>query len=368
MAFDVFISYPHQDKLTADAACAKLEAEGIRTWIAPRDISPSADWAASIVDAIDNCRVMVLVFSGHTNRSRQVHREVQQAFDGEKPVVPFRIESVAPEKALRYYMGSVHWLDALTPPIEQHLEKLVASVVALVRPPTSAKEVEQDQLPREAATQEGVNEHQRQAEEDRRLQQEDAQKTATGADARASADDERHEREVVAIKWRAKNKPLGNGAQSKRRRNLIASSLIGLVVAGAVGSWYFAAPSSSRLSVIPAKTEPSTLTAILRREPSSAPAFELTIDIQSRTLTIRRFTAAPDSGRSYELWLVSAHSAKARSLGVINDAEITKLELSSNLDTDTLRESRYAVSLEPASGPHFNGPSGPIMFIGTASS
>jgi len=38
-----------------------------------------------------------------------------------------------PERSLRYYMGSVHWLDALTPPLEQHLEKLAASVIGLVR-------------------------------------------------------------------------------------------------------------------------------------------------------------------------------------------------------------------------------------------
>ena len=132
MAFDVFISYPHQDKAIADAMCAKLEAQGIRCWIAPRDIAPSANWAASIVEAIENCQVMVLIFSGHTNRSKQVSREVQQAFDGEKPVIPFRIEDVAPERSLRYYMGSVHWLDALTLPVEHHLQRLASAVQALL--------------------------------------------------------------------------------------------------------------------------------------------------------------------------------------------------------------------------------------------
>jgi formylglycine-generating enzyme required for sulfatase activity len=137
MAHDVFISYPHQEKVTADAACAKLEAEGIRCWIAPRDVAPSAEWAAAIVDAIDQCRVMVLIFSTHANLSKQVRREVQQAFEEEKPVVPFRIEDVKPEKALRYFIGPVHWLDALTPPVEQHLQKLTASVRGLVRIPMS---------------------------------------------------------------------------------------------------------------------------------------------------------------------------------------------------------------------------------------
>src|SRR5262249_3170721 len=51
---------------------------------------------------------------------------------GEKPVVPFRIENVNPKEALRYYMSSVHWLDALTPPLEQHLQKLAATVRGLV--------------------------------------------------------------------------------------------------------------------------------------------------------------------------------------------------------------------------------------------
>jgi hypothetical protein len=35
---NVFISYSSQDKPTADAACAALEAANIRCWIAPRDI------------------------------------------------------------------------------------------------------------------------------------------------------------------------------------------------------------------------------------------------------------------------------------------------------------------------------------------
>src|SRR5580700_5847049 len=102
MNFDVFISYAHQDKAAADAACAKIEAEGIRCWIAPRDVPPGAEWAAAIVEAIDQCRAMVLIFSSNANQSRQIHREVQRAFEREVPVVPLRIENVSPEKSLAY--------------------------------------------------------------------------------------------------------------------------------------------------------------------------------------------------------------------------------------------------------------------------
>ena len=45
MAHDVFLSHSHADKVYADAICHRLEAGGIRCWVAPRDIRPSEDWA-----------------------------------------------------------------------------------------------------------------------------------------------------------------------------------------------------------------------------------------------------------------------------------------------------------------------------------
>jgi ABC-type sugar transport system permease subunit len=132
MAHDVFISYSTIDKTTADAACATLENNGIRCWIAPRNIMPGAEWGAAIISAIDQCKVAVLIFSSHANASKQIFREVQRAIDRGIPVVPVRIEDVSPTEALAYFVGSVHWLDAITPPLERHLQKLADSVDALL--------------------------------------------------------------------------------------------------------------------------------------------------------------------------------------------------------------------------------------------
>jgi hypothetical protein len=125
---DVFISYPNQDKKAADAACAALEADGIRCWIAPRDVAPGADWAAAIIDALDRCRVMLLIFSSNTNESRQIYREVQRAVDRNIPIVPLRIENIEPTRSLAYFLGPVHWLDAFTPSLEPELKRLSAAV------------------------------------------------------------------------------------------------------------------------------------------------------------------------------------------------------------------------------------------------
>jgi Flp pilus assembly protein TadD len=124
VAHDVFISYSPQDKPTADAACAVLEASGIRCWIAPRDVTPGSEWSESIIDAIAEVRAFVLVFSAHANASGQIKREVERAVHHGIPIIPLRIEDVAPTKSLEYFISTPHWLDAFSPPLQQHLSHL----------------------------------------------------------------------------------------------------------------------------------------------------------------------------------------------------------------------------------------------------
>ncbi|HYB55721.1 MAG TPA: TIR domain-containing protein [Alphaproteobacteria bacterium] len=141
MAHDLFISYSTQDKPTADAACATLEAAGIRCWIAPRDIVPGAEWGEAIVSAIADCRAMILIFSASANDSPQIRREVERAVSKGIPIIPLRIEDIAPTRSLEYFIGTVHWLDALTPPLENHLRRLTDTAKALLHVPTAAPDI-----------------------------------------------------------------------------------------------------------------------------------------------------------------------------------------------------------------------------------
>ena len=133
MNFDAFISYASKDKPTADAVCAALEDAQIRCWIAPRDILPGSDWSASIIDALDQCRVMILIFSGNANDSPQIRNELVHAVHRGVPVIPVRIEDIPPGKSLAYFMSGVHWLDALSPPLEAHLKRLAESVRTMLQ-------------------------------------------------------------------------------------------------------------------------------------------------------------------------------------------------------------------------------------------
>jgi formylglycine-generating enzyme required for sulfatase activity len=128
MSHDVFISYSTKDKNVADAVCAVLERNGIRCWIAPRDVTPGMVWGSAIVSAIHEAKVVVLVFSGACNTSPQIEREVERAISKGIPIIPFRIAEVQPSDSLEYFISASHWLDAFTEPLEQHLEMLAKVV------------------------------------------------------------------------------------------------------------------------------------------------------------------------------------------------------------------------------------------------
>lgn len=132
MPHDVFVSYSTDDKPTADATCAALEHAAIRCWIAPRDVLPSQIWSEAIVDAINGSRLMIVVFSSHSNTSQQVLREVERAVSKGIPILPFRIERIEPSRSMEYFLATPHWLDAIDPPLELHIRRMVGVVQALL--------------------------------------------------------------------------------------------------------------------------------------------------------------------------------------------------------------------------------------------
>src|ERR1700747_991180 len=136
----VFISHSSKDRETADAICAHLESAGINCWIAPRDIEPGATWTTGIMQGLEACRVLILVFSEHANDSDHVEREVAKAFSSGLAVIPFRIKDVLPSQSLSYFLDTIHWLDATVPPLQKHLGTLSELVKKLLVDETTRKQ------------------------------------------------------------------------------------------------------------------------------------------------------------------------------------------------------------------------------------
>lgn len=130
--FDVFISHSSKDTQIANGLVHTLEEQGLRCWIAPRDITPGTDYDRAIVEGIRASRVLVLIFSGHSNESADVAHEVRTALKAQLPVVPFRIQDVPLSDALEYHLGAAHWLDAVSPPMELRFQELASALKAIL--------------------------------------------------------------------------------------------------------------------------------------------------------------------------------------------------------------------------------------------
>jgi hypothetical protein len=142
MAHDVFVSYSVKDKAVAEAIVARLEADSVTCWIAPRDVVPGADWGESIIDAIESSRIMVLIFSQSANVSPQIKREVERAVNKGVYIIPFRVEDIPPARSLEYFISTSQWMDAFSPPLERHLDNLAKTVrTVLKRPPLHGADV-----------------------------------------------------------------------------------------------------------------------------------------------------------------------------------------------------------------------------------
>jgi hypothetical protein len=142
MAHDVFVSHSVKDKAVADAIVARLEAASVTCWIAPRDVVPGADWGESIIDAIESSRIMILIFSRNADASPQIKREVERAVNKGVYIIPFRVDDIPPTKSLEYFISTSQWMDAFSPPLEQHLDNLTKTVRAVLKsPPLPASNV-----------------------------------------------------------------------------------------------------------------------------------------------------------------------------------------------------------------------------------
>lgn len=127
MNHDVFISYSSRDKVAAQAICHALEQNGIRCWIAPRDIPPGAEYGDLIDDAIKESTVVIVLFSETAAASAWVKGELNVAFEEQKIIIPFRLDETPLKGQHRVILNQKHWIDAY-PDYETKFSDLINAV------------------------------------------------------------------------------------------------------------------------------------------------------------------------------------------------------------------------------------------------
>ena len=147
MSASVFISYASQDAKVANTLCKALEGRGFKCWIASRDIAPGENFQVAIVRAIRAAKIMLLVFTGNSNNSEEMAKELALASQSKLIVVPLRIDDVKPNDAFSYEFATRQWIDFFIDwetAIEQLAQRIAAALgyepVPVLEPVAAAAE------------------------------------------------------------------------------------------------------------------------------------------------------------------------------------------------------------------------------------
>jgi anti-sigma-K factor RskA len=136
------------------------------------------------------------------------------------------------------------------------------------------------------------------------------------------------------------------------RFNAIAASAIAAALAIGIGL-----RESARVGA------PHEFVAVLQKSADS-PAFIITVNLDSRDLTVRPVAPPPQAGKAYELWIIDDKLGAPRSLGVIDPANPSANPNLNRFDRAIVEQATYAVTIEPPGGSPTGAPSGAPVFVG----
>jgi anti-sigma-K factor RskA len=108
---------------------------------------------------------------------------------------------------------------------------------------------------------------------------------------------------------------------------------------------------------------PHEFVAVLQKSPD-APAFAVTVNIDSREFTVRPVAAEAPANKSYELWIIDAKLGAPRSLGLLDPTNITRADKLSGIDPSVVTGATYAVTVEPKGGSPTGQPTSAPVYVG----
>ncbi len=106
----VFISYHHNREREANLLRQRLEARGLRCWMAPDSIPVGSDYTSEIPFVLNRVKALVLLLTPEAEQSNWVHKEVGIAIGNGKKVVPYQPEEYALGEQFRFLLEGIQIL------------------------------------------------------------------------------------------------------------------------------------------------------------------------------------------------------------------------------------------------------------------
>ena len=129
MSYEVFISYSSQDRDRIIPVVQYLRNSGISVWVDEGNIHAADLWSEQIVQAIADCRVMVVMLSVNSTDSHNVVKEVMLASEQKKPLLPVYLEPAEIPAKLQYQMAGIQHLELYGQDEKQVLADLAAGLI-----------------------------------------------------------------------------------------------------------------------------------------------------------------------------------------------------------------------------------------------
>jgi hypothetical protein len=98
MASDIFLSYCRDDRPLAEQFVSIAARHGVNVWF-DEEIEGGQDWREKIVNALGAAKALVILFSEHSNGSRQLIKELAVADNMRKLVIPVLVSNCEPQGA-----------------------------------------------------------------------------------------------------------------------------------------------------------------------------------------------------------------------------------------------------------------------------
>lgn len=126
---EVFISFSFEDQEIVNKIVNQLSNKhNITYWICTKDTRAGERYKREIVRAIKSCKIVVLIQSKNSVRSKEVAREISIAVKRQKIIIPFIIEESELEDDLEYDLIDVKFIDGTIPIFEDRIKDLAKEI------------------------------------------------------------------------------------------------------------------------------------------------------------------------------------------------------------------------------------------------
>ncbi|MDQ7826382.1 MAG: TIR domain-containing protein [Candidatus Eremiobacteraeota bacterium] len=125
---EVFISYASSDTAMVMKIAGHLEKAGMSLWIDKEGIRPARMWEEQIVEAIDACKVLVVMASKQAYQSHNIVKEVTLASEAKKPILPVYLEEAEVPPNLRYQLAGIQHIELYQGSLEDHITVILKTL------------------------------------------------------------------------------------------------------------------------------------------------------------------------------------------------------------------------------------------------